>query len=829
MTIETGTRLGRYEIRSQLGVGGMGEVYLAQDTTELERRVAIKVLPTEFASDKARLARLIQEARTASSLNHPNILTIYEIGETDSTRFIATEFIEGETLRQYLTRASMKLAELLDVAVQVAGALASAHEAKIIHRDIKPDNIMVRRDGIVKVLDFGLAKLTERATRGSIDSEAPTQAVVRTDPGVVMGTAIYMSPEQARGIAVDERTDVFSLGVVIYEMIAGRLPFEGSTQYEILASMLSERASTPLARYVNGVPAELERIVEKALRKDREQRYQTMKDLLLDLRSLKQRLEFTAELERSSPPVPPHPNASNSVGQVQVETINEPASRETMSSAEYVVREIKLHKTAFVIAGALLVTLVVAGYFYLGRKAVVDSSEINSIAILPFASVTANEETQYLSDGLTDSLINSLSLAPKLKVIAHSSVFSYKGKVVDPQEVGHALNVQGVVTGRITQLGDDLAISVELTDARDKRHIWGEQYKRNLKDLFAVQEEISRDISNKLRLKLTGEEQIRTTKHYAENIEAYQLYLKGRYANQQRKEEFDKAIEYFNKAIEKDPNYALAYAGLSEVYWRAAGQSLSAREAMPKARDAALKALQIDETLAEAHTALALVQAFYDYDFAGAEREFKRGVELNPGSAFVHQWYGWYLSTMGRADEALVELKRALELDPLSTVINWEIGLPYYVSRQYDRAIEQFKRAVSTDPQNTFARSFLSWIYSLTGSHEEALKVVDEPDSQDSYLAGVTAYSYAMMGRRAEAKKIADRLELQAKQSYVSPFLFAKIYVALGEKERAIEWLEKGYENREETSTWLNSDPGFDSLRAEPRFKELVRRIGLPG
>lgn len=805
-------------------MGGMGEVYLAQDTTELERRVAIKVLPAAFASDKARLARFIQEARTASSLNHPNILTIYEVGETDSTRFIATEYIEGQTLRQHMNGSSIKLPEVLDVAVQAAGALTSAHEAKIVHRDIKPDNIMVRRDGIVKVLDFGLAKLTERVQPELVESEALTLAAVKTDPGVVMGTAVYMSPEQARGHSVDERTDVFSLGVVLYEMIAGRLPFAGSTSYEILASMLNDKAPLPLSRFVNDVPGELERIVEKALRKDREQRYQTMKDLLLDLRSLKQRLEFTAELERSTP----HPNPSNSVGQVQVKTVNEPASRETISSAEYVVREIKLHKTAFLIAGVLLVTLVASGYFYLGRKAVVDSSEINSIAILPFVNVTANEDTQYLSDGLTDSLINSLSQASTLKVIAHSSVFSYKGKVVDPQLVGRELNVQGVVTGRITQIGDNLAISVELTDTRDKRHIWGEQYKRNLKDLLAVQEEIARDISNKLRLKLTGEEQTRTAKHYAENIEAYQLYLKGRYANQQQKEEFDKAIEYFNKAIEKDPDFGLAYVGLSEVYWRAAGQSLSAREAMPKARDAALKALKIDETLAEAHTALALVQAFYDYDFAGGEREFKRAIELNPGSAFVHQWYGWYLSTMGRADEALVELKRALELDPLSTVINWEIGLPYYVSRQYDHAIEQFKRAVSTDPQNTFARSFLAGIYALKGSHEEALKVVDEPNSEDSYLAAMTAYTYAMMGRRAEAKKIAERLKRQAKQSYVSPFLFGKVYVALGEKELAIEWLEKGYENREDSSAWLNSDPAFDSLRSEPRFRELVRRIGLP-
>jgi serine/threonine-protein kinase len=825
MPIDAGTCLGHYEIRSKLGAGGMGEVYLAQDR-KLDRKVALRILPAEVASDHNLMSRFVQEAKAASALNHPNIITIHEVEHTASVHFIATEFIDGETLRERMRNTSMKLSEVLDVAIQIASALSAAQAAGIVHRDIKPENIMLRRDGIVKVLDFGLAKLTERLAPDSVDLDAPTS--FKTDPGTAVGTAIYMSPEQARGLEVDGRTDVFSLGIVIYEMVAGRLPFEGSNQNEILASMLNDKATLPLARYAREVPAELERIVEKLLRKDRERRYQTMRDLLLDLRSLKHRLEFAAELERSAPPQIDIAKAATSGGHMAVETLRQPASRET--SGADLVREIKLRKTAAVMALALLVTLAAAGYFYFGRsnKSVARSSEIGSIAILPFVNVNANADTEYLSDGLTDSLINSLSLAPKLKVIARSSVFSYKGKETDPQAVGRELNVQGVVTGRITQRGDNLSISVELTDARDKSHIWGEQYNRKLSDLLAVQEEISRDISQKLQLKLTGEEQKRTAKHYVENVEAYQLYLKGRYADQLTEEGFKKAVEHFNQAIEKDPNYALAYVGLSEAYWRAAGQSLSPREAMPKAREAAVKALHIDETLAEAHTALAIVQAFYDYDLAGGEREFKRAIELNPGSAFVHQWYGWYLSSIKRADEALNEIKRAQELDPLSSVINWELGLPFYVTGQYDRAIEQFKKAVEMDPNGSFARTLLSWTYIQKGMYEEALKVVNDPESDDSYLVASTGYAYSMMGKRAEAQKIIERLEKQAKQSYVAPNIIAKVYIGLGEKEHAIEWLEKAYENREDSSTWLNSDPSFDSLRSEPRFQDLVRRVGLP-
>jgi serine/threonine protein kinase/tetratricopeptide (TPR) repeat protein len=826
MTLDAGTKLGRYEIRAQLGAGGMGEVYLAQDT-KLDRKVALKILPADVAAQKDRMRRFVQEAKAASALNHPNIITIYEIEQMDSVNLMATEFIDGETLRQRMRDAPMKLGEVLDVAIQTASALSAAHAVGIVHRDIKPENVMIRRDGIVKVLDFGLAKLTERVPPDMVDTEAPTRAAIHTEPGVIMGTAIYMSPEQARGLPVDARTDIFSLGVLIYEMVAGRLPFEGSNTNEILASILSDKEPPPLARYARGVPAELERIVEKALRKDREQRYQTAKDLLLDLRSLKHRLEFAADLERSTPPQTNNMKAATSGEQMPVQTVRQPAPRET-SSAEHHLREIKRHQTAAVIALTVLLALAATGYFYFVRtnKSVAGSPEINSIAILPFVNVNANADTEYLSDGLTDSLINSLSQAPKLKVIARSSIFSYKGKETDPQAVGRELNVQALVTGRITQRGDKLSISVELMDTRDKSHIWGEQYIRKISDLLAVQEEISSDISNKLRLKLTGEEQKRVTKHYTDNVEAYQLYLKGRhFADQFTEEGFKKAVEHFKQAIEKDPNYALAYAGLAEAYWVASAESLPPREAMPKAREAAAKASKIDEQLAEAHTLLAVVLALYDYDLSGGEREFKRAIELNPNSALAHQWYGYYLASLARADEAFKEIKRAQELDPLSLLINTELGMPFYFTRQYDRAIEQFKRALEMDPNMRFARLWLAWTYVQKGMYEEAIAILSKPESDHPWILAALGQTYALSGKRAEAQKMIDRLNEQAKHGYVTAYAVAKPYLGLGDKEQALRWLEKSYENREDGFIWINTDPAWDGLRSEPRFQDLARRV----
>ena len=625
MTIAIGTRLGRYEIRSPLGAGGMGEVYLAQDTN-LDRKVALKVLPADVAADRHRMSRFVQEAKAASALNHPNIITIYEIEQIDSVLFIATEFIDGVTLRDRLRNASMKLGEALDVATQIASALAAAQAAGIVHRDVKPENVMLRRDGIVKVLDFGLAKLTAPAVEASAATEAATPGLINTEPGMVMGTAIYMSPEQARGIDVDARTDIFSLGVVIYEMLAGRLPFQGSNTNEILASILGDNDPPPLARYSTEVPVELERIVSKALRKDRDERYQTIKDLLLDLQSLKQEAEFERKRERSTP--------SKSKSRVEtrapegVDTVMGSAARPTPSERGLTsAMTLDQRRAVIAVAALLIIASAVGAYFYVTPAR--SGGVIDSIAVLPFQNNSADADTEYLADGLAESLIYRLSQLPNLRVSPTSSVFRYKGKDTDPQVIARTLGVDSVMTGRITQRGDNLTISVNLVDAANNRSLWGEQYERKMSELLATQRDIATEITKKLQLKLSGDEK-GVTKRYTDNNDAYQLYLKGRYHYAKRtKDDILKGIEYFQHAIKLDPDFALAYTLVADSYASLPAYGyLSPKEAVPQAKSAAKRAIEIDPTLAEGHTSLAISLAVYDWNWAEAEREFKRGIDL---------------------------------------------------------------------------------------------------------------------------------------------------------------------------------------------------------
>ena len=669
MTIAIGTRLGRYEIRSPLGAGGMGEVYLAQDTN-LDRKVALKVLPADVAADRHRMSRFVQEAKAASALNHPDIITIYEIEQIDSVLFIATEFIDGVTLRDRLRNASMKLGEALDVATQIASALAAAHAAGIVHRDVKPENVMLRRDGIVKVLDFGLAKLTAHAVEASAATEAATPGLINTEPGMVMGTAIYMSPEQARGIDVDARTDIFSLGVVIYEMLAGRLPFQGSNTNEILASILGDNDPPPLARYSTEVPVELERIVSKALRKDRDERYQTIKDLLLDLQSLKQEAEFERKLERSTP--------SKSKSRVEtrapggVDTVMGSAARPTPSERGLTsAMTLNQRRAVIAVAALLIIASAVGAYFYFTRAR---GGVIDSIAVLPFQNTSPDADTEYLADGLAESLIYRLSQLPNLRVSPTSSVFRYKGKDTDPQVIARTLGVDSVMTGRITQRGDNLTISINLVDAANNRSLWGEQYERKMSELLATQRDIATEITKKLQLTLSGDEK-GLTKRYTDNNDAYQLYLKGRYHYAKRtKDDILKGIEYFQQAITLDPNFALAYAMVADSYVSLPAYGyLSSKEAVPQAKSAAKRAIEIDPTLAEGHTSLAQSLAVYDWNWAEAEREFKRGIELAPNDAAAHFRYGQiFLVAMGRWDEAIAEVKRALEMEPLNLVMSYE-------------------------------------------------------------------------------------------------------------------------------------------------------------
>jgi len=828
MTLATGTKLGRYEIRSKLGEGGMGEVYLAVDT-ELNRTVAVKILHQGVAANDQRLRRFIQEAKAASGLNHPHILTVHEIGSSADVRFIATEFIEGTTLRQRIRSDSRNLSEILEITIQITSALAAAHAAGIIHRDIKPDNIMVRRDGYVKVLDFGLAKLAEPS--GFVgDAEAPTKAMVHTGAGMVMGTPNYMSPEQAKGIAVDARTDLWSLGVVLYEMITGRGPFAGETPTDSL-SLILQKEPVPITRYVKDAPPELERIVTKALAKDREERYQTAKDLLIDLRTLKRKLEFDAQIDRTASP---ESNSSIRTASGTMATPTSPTVEPAASSAEYIVSGIKQHKMAVAIGALVLVFAIVGIGLYVHAR----NSEvaIESIAVLPFQNKSAEPDNEYLSDGLAESLIYRLSQLPNLKVSPTSSVLPFKNKEIDPIKIGNQLGVNAVLSGRIVQRGDNLTISAELVDVRYNKLLWGEQYERKMSEVLQTQREIAQEIVEKLKLKVSGEEKV-LAKQYTESNEAYQLYLKGRfYWSKRTAAALHKSVEYYEQAIQQDPNFALAYAGLADTYallgGPEAGGDMPPIEALPKAKAAALKAIQLDASLAEPHVSLGHVSYFYDRDWAAAEREFKRAIELNPNYPVAHHWYAIFLSTIpGRISEALTEIRRALELDPTSLIINSWYGRILGLAGQLDEAVDQLKKTVELDPNFVLAHYRLGQAYAEKRMYQEAIdefkKLLNLPDGAVTGLMGL-AYVYPLAGRSKEADESLNELLELSKQRYVSPGQIGIIYIARGEKDKAFERLEEAYKVYDLNIMRMKVEHRFDSIRSDPRFDSLVKRIDLP-
>ncbi|MGH9833215.1 MAG: protein kinase domain-containing protein [Blastocatellia bacterium] len=837
MAITAGTRFDRYEIISPLGSGGMGEVYLARDT-RLERKIALKLLTVEFTKDAHRLSRFEQEAKAASALNHPNIITIHEIGEFGSRHFIATEFIDGRTLRQIVGDGKLSPLPAIEIGAQIASALVAAHEAGIIHRDIKPENVMARRDGIVKVLDFGLAKLTERNPPAA-DLDAPTLAKLDTDPGTVMGTASYMSPEQARGLRVDARTDIFSLGVLLYEMIAGVAPFNGPTAIDVMTQVL-DREPRPLSSFAQGAPVELQRIVNKALRKDREERYQTVKDLLLDLKSLKRELEVTATLAYSinssadsgaKAPVSYDTSvlpAGTTVGVSGKTPSTEPIAGGASSSEEYLVKEIKRHKRRFLAAlAALLLTIAAAIYFFTG-----DDHEINSIAVLPFviqntdpnAGPNSGVDAQLLSDAITDSIINNLSQLANLNVKSRGAVLRFRGREVDPQEVARDLDVHAVLTGRILQRGGDLQVSVALVDAHDNRHLWGEQYNRKIADLLLIQQEIAREVSDKLRLKLSGEEKRR--------MDAHQLYLKGRNAwNKRTAEGMQEGIKYFEQATQIDPTYAPAYVGLADCYNMLVNYSMApGKEAFPKAKAAAEKALELDQNLAEAHAALAFIHYLWEWNWFDSEREFKRAIELKPNYGAAHQWYSSLLAVMGRMDEALAEAKRAQELDRFSLIVSSHPAWINYLARNHNQAIEQARQIIKLDPNFFPARRYLALAYEDQRKYNEAIAEFQRAVSlsRDSTLVkSELGHAYAAAGKRKEAQQLIAELRQLAAERRASPYHLALIFAGLGEKDRVIELLNQAFDERAERLVWLRVDPRFDKLRADARFNDLLQRIGL--
>ncbi len=790
-----GHSVGPYKVVRPLGAGGMGDVYLAHDT-RLNRHVALKVLSARLTTDEERVRRFRREALAASALNHPNILTIYEIGESRGRDFIATEYVEGVTLRRRMRGRWLSLAASLDFALQVAGALAAAHGAGIVHRDIKPENVMVRPDGLVKVLDFGIAKYAEPARR-----RGSKESWIKTATGVVIGTTAYMSPEQARGQAVDARTDVWSLGVILYEMVARQLPFPGKTPTDRVAAIL-EREPEPLGRLRRGVPAELDRIVGRALAKNRDERYAQTADFAADLRKLRATLGEERPFRFALPA---------------------PAGALLLSRKRSAVAWAAL---LLVIAAAIA-----APIYYLRPGA--GATAIDSLAVLPFVNAGGSANTEYLPDGITDSLINSLSQLPNLKVMSRSSVFRYKGQELDARAVGTTLGVRAVLTGRVVQRGDDLFVSLELVDARDSSHLWGGQYSRKMADLVALQSEITQDVSRNLRARLSGADEQRLAKNYTENSEAYQLYLKGRYFwNKKTPGGHQKGIEYFNQAIEKDPTYALAFVGLADAYLSLPNDSdAPPRETYPKAKAAATRALAVDGGLAEAHASLAWVKFKYEWDFPGAEEGLKRAISLNPNyHPEVYQRYARYLSSMGRHEEAIAEAKRARELDPLSLSLNNNVGQALLWARQYEGAIEEARKALEIDPNFWVAHLFLGKAYEQKGMYPEAvtaLQKAKELSGGSSEATSMIGYVYAVSGRRDEALRVLNELRELSKQRYVSPSHIAMVYAGLGDKEQVYLWLEKAYEDRSQFMTNLKVEPKFDGLRSDPRFTDLMRRVGL--
>ncbi len=644
-----------------------------------------------------------------------------------------------------------------------------------------------------------------------------------------MGTARYMSPEQARGLAVDARTDIWSLGVVLYEVLTNHPPFEGATPTDVIVSIL-QKEPRPLADYTEEVPAELESIVRKALAKKPTERYQTAEDMLVELKSLKRKLEFAAQAGPAATPDIFKGVSAQSAGTQVDKTGSEPVAH-PISSAEYLVTEIKRHKRGAIIFG--LAALVLALGIFAAFHFLNSSKTIDSLAVLPFVNATADPNTEYLSDGITESLINNLSQLPNMKVMSRSSVFRYKGREIDAQTIGRELSVRAVLTGRVVQRDDQLSISIELVDARDNSHIWGEQYNRKLSDILVIQEAISRDVSEKLRSRLTGEEQQRVTKRYTQNPEAYQLYLKGRYYLSKRTDEgLKKAIEHFNQTIEKDPSYALAYSGLadSNIYLLRLGflHGLSPKEVYLRAKSSATKALEIDDNLAEAHTSLALVKMEYEWDWPGSEREFSRALELNPNEAEAHHQYSHYLTAVGRSHESLVESLRALELDPLSLPLNAHLAWHYLYARQYDQAIGQCRRTIEMDPNYPQAHDFLGETYEQKGSYEEAIAEFQKAinlSGDSSHIKAELGHAYAVAGKGGEALKIIDELKGPSKDAY--PYDVATIYVGLGQKDQAFDWLQKAYEERSDWLRYLKVDPRLDPLRSDHRFPELVRKVGL--
>src|SRR5437763_3076025 len=767
----------------------MGEVYLATDVTA-GRKAALRLLPARFTGDGERLKRLQQEARAGVALNHPTILTVYEIGEDHSTHYIASELIEGETLRQRLARGRMQVGEALDVAVQVASALAAAHEAGIVHRDINPGNIMLRRDGYVKVLDFGIAKLAEQEVPATMPKDEALM-LVETNVGSILGTVPYMSPEQACGAPVDKRTDIWSLGVVLYEMVTGHAPFIGDTPREVMTSIL-EKEPRLVTSDNRQTPPELQQIISKALHKDRAERYQSAGDMLQALKNLRRKLEFSGELERSA-------TAASSL-------------RWTRSPAALV----------FVL---LVAALALALPFYWHRNPTTSLPPEKSIAVLPFLDLSETKNQEYFCDGMSEEIIDALGKVEGLRVVARTSSFSFKGKSTDVSEVGKKLNVENVLEGSLRREGNRVRVTTQLINARNGFQLWSETYDRELQGVFVLQDEITRAVVDALKLKLAISLPVREQR----NTEAYDLYLQGIYlSNKGGEKDLREALSFFQRALEKDPKLSRAWTGIAKIWFYLADVFVKPLEAYPASRAAALKAIELDENDAEAHCYLAEAKRILDWDLPGEEAELKRALQLDPNSAPVHFFLALLPLFRGEVKEGLELVLKAEQLDPVSPIISYVSTAAYLAENRIDEAITEGQRTQQLDPHYFYLDSDLDEAYREKGNFEDAISLnTMAKDVKHLHSRGL-AITYARMGRQNEARKILEQLVQERGTRYVSAQSIAAVYVALGEKEEAFRWLERASAEHSGILQWIAFLPEFRALRPDARFPQLLQKIGVP-
>lgn len=817
--LRPGDSFGHYKVVRRLGIGGMGEVYLAEDA-KLDRHVAIKILNEQFGTDDSHLERFVREAKAASSLNHPNILVIHEIGQLDGANYIVSEFVDGRTLRDLIGDPDITLMSILDISIQIAAALDAAHEAGIAHRDIKPENIVVRPDGYVKVLDFGLAKLLKPGAF-LLNDDQETAVLNPTAQGVIMGTVNYMSPEQAKAEEVDQRTDIFSLGVVIYELLTGTTPFQGNSMTETFANLINAEPR-PMERDAD-VPYELERIVSKALQKNKADRYQTTKDLLANLKELREKVAFDEKFGTS------HSNAD--VDPVHLSSRSQDRSIPASDNAGG--RPDGLSARTMAIIGSLLIVAAIAGgYFFFLRGSTAGQNSRRTLAVLPFTNASRDPNAEYLADGVTESIINNLSQLSGLKVMSRNSAFRFKADQSDLRAIAAQLNVDTLVTGDVREVGDKVVINVRLTNASDDSQLWGNQYVRTLTDVITTQNEIAQAVAQNLKVQLTSADAKHLTKRYTENPEAYQAYSRGRFhIFKLTPDEVEQGIAYLQQAIDLDPNYAIAYAGLSDAYRSlAVGGEISPVEFLARSKAAARKAIEIDDTLSDGHAALGMTLFWGDWDWAGGESELKRALELNPNDVNGHIFYAHMLSNTGRHSEALAEIGRARELDPLFPFAGALEGQFLLQAGKPDEALDRLRKTFELAPNFWMPHLFASVAYVEKGMYPEAViearRARELPGTSTMSIA-VESYALAKSGRTEDAKKSLDELLNMSTRRPMPATHIALAYNGLGDTQKALDWLEKAFAEHDPKMAFLRADTKWNNLRSEPRFIELMRRMNL--